>query len=187
MEIKILPDASATSPREWENGSLFFGWHKRKNIGDDKPHAFRDSQAFDGWDDVERAIREEYDPIALFPVYMLDHSGVAFSIDGFSCPWDSGQVGFIFVPRSMADHWSADVAVIEKGLRAELDAYQTWANGWCVGYVVEEDGEELDSCWGFYSEEDARTQAEASVRFITTQREKRETEVEALVRTGFAL
>lgn len=34
--------------------------------------------------------------------------------------------------------------------------YRTWAEGGCVGYVTKDEaGAEVDSCWGFYSCEDA--------------------------------
>ncbi len=32
-------------------------------------------------------------------VYMLDHSGLRFSTSGFSCPWDSGQIGYIYTTK----------------------------------------------------------------------------------------
>jgi hypothetical protein len=36
------------------------------------------------------------------------------------------------------------------------ESYETWANGECVGFITKDkDGEEIDSCWGFYSSEEA--------------------------------
>ena len=35
-----------------------------------------------------------------FPVYAYIHSGVALSINPFSCPWDSGQIGFAVISRA---------------------------------------------------------------------------------------
>ena len=32
----------------------------------------------------------------LLPLYLYDHSGITMNTGGFSCPWDSGQVGWIF-------------------------------------------------------------------------------------------
>jgi hypothetical protein len=35
-------------------------------------------------------------------------------------------------------------------------AYSIWLNGECVGFITKDkDGNEIDSCWGFYSSEDA--------------------------------
>lgn len=39
-------------------------------------------------------------------------------------------------------------------------AYGQWLEGECLGYTTEdEDGNEIDSCWGFYSSEDAYNSA----------------------------
>jgi hypothetical protein len=36
------------------------------------------------------------------------------------------------------------------------ETYRQWSNGECVGFVTEDkDGNEIDSCWGFYSNEEA--------------------------------
>lgn len=33
------------------------------------------------------------------PLYLFDHSGITMNTTGFSCPWDSGQVGWIWTDR----------------------------------------------------------------------------------------
>lgn len=35
----------------------------------------------------------------LLPLYLYDHSGITMKTSGFSCPWDSGQVGFIYASK----------------------------------------------------------------------------------------
>jgi hypothetical protein len=35
----------------------------------------------------------------MLPIYMYDHSGITISYKPFSCPWDSGQVGWIFMNK----------------------------------------------------------------------------------------
>lgn len=37
--------------------------------------------------------------IALLPLYLYDHSGITVNTTGFSCQWDSGQVGFIYIEK----------------------------------------------------------------------------------------
>lgn len=45
-------------------------------------------------------------------------------------------------------------------IEADADTYRSWANGECVGFVTEDnDGNNLDSCWGFYSENNALAHA----------------------------
>jgi hypothetical protein len=83
---------------------------------------------------------------AVFPLFMLDHSGVSFSTKDFNDRWDSGRVGVIALKRSEFHH-SAD---LEKVAQDTLDLYTDWCNGQCFGYIIEDEHEEqLDSCWGY--------------------------------------
>ena len=48
-----------------------------------------------------REIYEDPANIAL-PVFMYDHSGITINTTGFSCRWDSGQVGIIYMTKAKA-------------------------------------------------------------------------------------
>ena len=39
------------------------------------------------------------DKYVILPLYLYDHSGITISTGPFSCPWDSGQVGWIYAPK----------------------------------------------------------------------------------------
>lgn len=39
------------------------------------------------------------DKYVILPLYLYDHSGITISTVPFSCPWDSGQVGWIYAPK----------------------------------------------------------------------------------------
>lgn len=80
---------------------------------------------------------------------------------GFHCPWDSGQVGFIYV--SLEDvrseynmqRVSAKLrAKITEHLEQEVSTYSDYLAGRVFGYAVEKDDEEVESCWGFIGEYD---------------------------------
>jgi hypothetical protein len=93
------------NPREhYDNLGSMVLYHRRYNIGDKweylPGHYKPSSQEFSGWDEMLKYFEEVHDLAACFPVYMYDHGGVALSVDKFHCPWDSGQVGFIFVSKS---------------------------------------------------------------------------------------
>lgn len=99
-----------------------------------------------------------------FPVYAYVHSGVALSLSRAVTAldpqgWDSGQSGWIYMPRDKAQS-EEDAFVWCSNQIAEFEAY---LNGAVYGYtiyrvpedadpdVVEIDAcEELDSCWGYY-------------------------------------
>lgn len=76
----------------------FWAWHKRYSLGTSSAHKPR-HQDYGSWDELRRAIIKAMNPVAILPVYMYDHGELVFSTSQFTCPWDSGQVGFIFATR----------------------------------------------------------------------------------------
>ena len=47
-------------------------------------------------DAMLRVISEKY---VVMPLYLLDHSGLAMQTESFHDPWDSGQVGWVYVSK----------------------------------------------------------------------------------------
>lgn len=96
----------------------------------------------------------------ILPLYLYDHSGLSISTRKFSCSWDSGQVGYIFLSYEQAQReWPSDtleesIERATKYLEAEVNEYDAFMRGDVVGWIAEdEEGEEIDSCWGFYPDE----------------------------------
>lgn len=161
--IKIYQNPDAESPREWSNLGTLICWHRRYRLGDshsfDSPEAFlRDRAGVSDQSDLSMAqLRERADRKAvLLPVFLYDHSGLAMNTIGFHCPWDSGQVGFVYVSlEAVREEFGAKrvtKALREKAediLRAEIVSYDAYLGGRVYGYVIEWDGEEVDACWGF--------------------------------------
>jgi hypothetical protein len=87
----------------------------------------------------------------MLPVFMYEHSGVALNTGGFGCPWDSGQVGYIYLENcDIRTEFNGDREAAERALEMEVAFYGEYVNGDCYGYVVEDDnGEVVDSCCGF--------------------------------------
>lgn len=90
-------------------------------------------------------------------LYKYEHSGLAFSTSPFSCPWDSGLAGLIFVSKEDVRK-KFEVKRITKGvkqlvldtLNSEVVSYHRFVNNEAVGFRIEdEDGDVLDSCSGF--------------------------------------
>lgn len=83
------------------------------------------------------------DGVVILPVYMLDHGGVSYSVGSFNDPWDSGQVGYIYMdPTSPAveacygkDNMP-DRELAVKELAGEVEDYDNYVNGRV--YVVED-------------------------------------------------
>jgi hypothetical protein len=85
---------------------------------------------------------------------------------GFSCGWDSGQVGHIYVSlEKIREEYSCKRVSkkmrerIEGYLKGEVETYDKYLTGDVYGFNIvreDEDGEEvhIDSCWGFYGYDD---------------------------------
>lgn len=92
------------------------------------------------------------------PLYLYDHSGLSMSTGGFSCPWDSGQVGFIYAPIDKALEWVGHKErtpdtdeLIYKTLDAEVETYSQYLEGQVYRVTVERvDDGDSDSCGGFF-------------------------------------
>ncbi|AUR01752.1 MULTISPECIES: hypothetical protein [Rhodobacterales] len=161
--IKIYHDPDAESPREWSNLGTLICWHRRYRLGDshqfDSPKAFlRDLASVSGQSDLsmdQLRGRAERKAIIL-PVFLYDHSGLAMNTIGFHFPWDSGQVGYVYVTlEAVRKEFGAKrvtKALRERAediLRGEIVTYDAYLGGRVYGYVIEQDGEEIDACWGF--------------------------------------
>lgn len=153
--VEILIDEGPENPREEMDctGTLLC-WHRRYAFGNKKERQEAknfDPSSYSGWEELEEAIRKEVKPVALMPVYMYDHGGIALSTEPFGCRWDSGQLGFIFAKRDQLKNWGAKIAtakvkeMITKALKQEIKTYEAYARGDVLGWRCGE-----DSCWGYY-------------------------------------
>ena len=88
-----------------------------KTVGDDERGAHRYERALDlmnykikapfGSPAYEREVDERLMKVIsqkflMLPLYLYDHSGITMNTTGFSCPWDSGQVGWIYASKEDA-------------------------------------------------------------------------------------
>lgn len=116
---------------------------------------------------TERVLRD--DIAVCLPLYLYDHGGITISHGSFSCKWDSGQVGWHYITRdAVKQNWGdspVSEADLQRVLDCELKEYDAYLQGYVWGFVVEdEDGDTVDSCWGFIGEdwEDVRHMMEYS-------------------------
>ncbi len=139
--VNVYSDPHAENPRTfYDNAGLFLVKGNRHFSGD------HDASA----DDVA-AILANKNNVAL-PVYAYVHSGVALATAPFSCPWDSGMCGVIYIPweEAKAEGFKTRKAA-RVALEAEIQTYSAWLAGDVFGYdILDPKGECVDSCWGFY-------------------------------------
>lgn len=89
----------------------------------------------------------------VLPVFLYSHSGRTVSTSPFSCTWDSGCAGVAYISNAEAEKEGIpDPEEYLKNTVKELDYHMT---GQLYGYVIEdENGENIDSCWGFVGDSD---------------------------------
>ena len=152
--VKVVQDDNPCNPRtEWDNLCTMVCFHRRYNLGD-RNHGFTPES-------IREYLSENRKTVFWKPLYLYDHSGITISTGPFSCPWDSGQVGYIFIER---DRFLKEFGFkkmtkkakerLEALLESEVETYDNFLTGEVYGYMVEEeeDGNIVDSCWGFNGE-----------------------------------
>lgn len=146
--LRIETDDNPSNPRtEWDNLAKMVCFHNRYDLGDEHDY---DRNDYNSWAELEAAIIKKDKPIAIRPLYMYDHSGITISTTRFSCSWDSGQIGFIYVPKKNYEKLK-DAEKAAKIIELEVEVYDQYLRGDVYGYVIVDENEnELDSCWSFY-------------------------------------
>lgn len=145
--IAIYHDSSCENPREWENVTQMAFFHKRYIMGDKMDFNWND---FESWDEIREYIETHENVHTIFPVYMYEHSGIALKVGPFHCPFDSGQIGFIYITNETIKKEKLNIEKISEYFKIELNIYCQYLNGECYGFEINtEDGETLDSCYGY--------------------------------------
>jgi len=154
--IEIHADEDPEDPRKsFDNVGVMACSHKRYTLGD-----------------KQISTQEEYDEIIKKCVvyrnlYLLDHSGLRMQTYSFNDPWDSGEVGVIYVTREAIKKAFGDkgkprhkrlIDIIEN----EVKTFNDYLSGNVYGYIVKKVSacgqctqvteEILDSCFGYYGD-----------------------------------
>ena len=148
-------------PRIWEElGGHMVCWGERYNLGDD--HSFETPSDFwaylveqvvgdtheaqeliekrvDDWHDwssIENLFIElkGYDKFVVLPLYIYSHGNITIRTYPFACPWDSGQIGWIYAPIDSSDNKER----IESLLKDEVKLYDCYLQGHVYYYIVKE-------------------------------------------------
>lgn len=175
VRARIEYDRDAESPTSWDNVGKIAYRSSRNTLGTENVSESR-------MDEIAAGIRSGH--LIGLPVYAYVHSGAMISCgkslrDGtivygnpFSCPWDSGQSGFVYTTRAKAvNEFGRKLCtqnVVQRALKClagEVETFSQYIEGDVYGIIVEtrddEDDEwvETDSCWGFYGFDYAKEEA----------------------------
>ena len=155
-KLEIFDDLNPCSPREFDNLGTMVCFHRRYDLRDETELKSSD---FSSWEELESYLYKEEDALIAIPVFMYDHSGLWINTTGFSCPWDSGQVGYIYISKEKVRREYSCKRIskklkkmIREMLCSEVDLYNDYLCGNVYGFTLtdKENAEEIDSSCGFY-------------------------------------
>ena len=90
--VDIMQDNFPSSPRDNDNLGTILYCSSRYVLGD---------KCVSQEELIETLIRKD---IISLPVYSYIHGGITINTTGFSCSWDSGQCGIIYIEKSKVRH-----------------------------------------------------------------------------------
>jgi hypothetical protein len=174
--IKVEQDTDPESPRECDNLGTMVCFHNRYILGD--KHDF-------DIDELKEFVARK-DVISL-PLYLYDHSGVWMRTNRsypFNCPWDSGQVGYIYVTKyQLRKEYSVKRItkdIINKAINVmvqEVEMYSQYISGNVWGFCIENpEGEMVESVWGYYDIDEMIAECEGIIDYDLDKRLQERTE-----------
>jgi hypothetical protein len=182
--IRIEQDTCDESPRDWDNLARIWCWHGRYVLGDEKdPWAEMWFDTGGDGDSMYRMIMNEFAPVVIEPLGLLDHSGLALykGHDAHWCDpggWDSGAIGWAFIARDdllrefERERLSQKLrATAQRILDDEIEAYGKFLSGDVWGYIITYEGEHVDSCWNYYGYDYCKKEAKLAADFFAPQYE----------------
>lgn len=175
IRIDYMEDSE--SPREWDNLGIMICFHRRYDLGDE--HEL-DTEDYANWDSMRDHIIKELDAAIVLPLYLLDHGGITMSTTPFSCPWDSGQIGWTYITKAKAREeygWNRisrkRIQKLEEHLINEVKVYDQYLRGEVYCYTItNKKGNNVDSCCGFYGLQNVIEQAREQVDTLVKGKEK---------------
>jgi hypothetical protein len=175
--IEVEVDDNPDCPRGWDNLGTMVCFHNRYGLGD--KHNYTHAN-YSGWDEMKKSIIKNENVGVILPLYLYDHSGITMNTTGFSCGWDSGRVGFVFVSKEkILKEFGGKIVTkklkekVTQNLIGEVETYDQYLRGDVYGYTIYkiterdlggENKEEVDSCWGYYGIDECMQQAENIVQ-----------------------
>jgi len=158
--LKIMYDSDPESPRNDTNLVYIITWGSRYSSPDKnetmeyivkKTGDYANSQ-----EDHIKRIKEEIESqtdekvLAIYPICKYEHGGISYSL-GSNFGFDYSNNGFYIVTDKTNEEIGATEDRFEDIIKGEIETYNKYANGEVYGFkLYDEDGNEIDSCWGFY-------------------------------------
>lgn len=188
LRVKIVDDPDPQNPRtEFDQISMIAGAdgageYVQLDVDDlitkaavwwDEEHPHEKTDLF-GFCKKYLVAEHDAEPGTFVGLSMTDHGSVVLHVDvedGHQPNrWDSSFIGWAFATNDkITEQWGDDYNIISvrEVIVAEMETYASYLCGFCYGYVIENyNGDVYDSCYGFYSDEDAMSEAKAAAEHM---------------------
>ena len=161
--LEVRYDSGSESPRGDSNIGVFV-WVGRNSIDPEPGTVYKEAvlyteiQATSTEHHIElmkKYLEADSDGIVeIYPVHKYEHGNVVYGL-GRASGFDYSNKGFYFVLKTYLKEILGTDTVepreVEQIISDELEIYTKWANGEVYRYtLLDEQGEEEDSCGGFY-------------------------------------
>ena len=152
-ELKIDYSESTDSPRDWDNLGQICVSSRCSYCNNE----YEDTESL-SWcnEDADLKTLERKGYIVL-PLSVYDHSGVSIYIGNKCDPWDSGRLGWYIVSKEKIrkEYGAKRIGKrlrekVEQILENEVETFNHYINGEVYSFTLYHNGEEVDSCGGFY-------------------------------------
>lgn len=137
QELEEENDTILYNPREDDNLTTMVCFHNRYILGD-KQTKYK-QQDYDSWSALKNDIVAKEHPILIKPIYMYDHSGITIATTPFSCSWDSGQIGWVYITKHTVSNlgvvlenkedWKHYINRLDAYLESEIKEYDKYLVG----------------------------------------------------------
>jgi hypothetical protein len=160
MKLRIEQDTDAMSPSDLEGDGLFLiGSHREFYV---LPPGMKRNERFDVKDEIDA--RKSTHHIFMLEAYI--HSGVVLALAGEGNfpdrQWDVSLLGAVFASKK---EWYTK-AKARKAVESKVKEWNEYLSGDVWGCIVEDDeGNHVDSCWGFYGHEYAKQEGQRMLKY----------------------
>ena len=198
VQAELVYDTDAANPRDCDNlGTILIApnkahWIANRDAAVDTSIPFGNSP-YEHWDNIRREqLKLKQSEIAIaYPITKYEHGEISLQL-GRKSGWDYTVSGFVYVTKEQVRKcYGVDritKSIIERAkncLQSELDMLTSWLNGECYGWQIKEyaltdDGLEweevdiLDSCWGYFDQEQALDDMQNMLKLLTATKNQPE-------------
>ena len=159
--LKSIGTRNLRIPEKMDNLGTMACFHPRYDLGD--KHDWPMNR--EGYLAFMEFLKKNDKTILALPLYLYDHSGLRIKVGSFQgllpqghAEFDTMKVGYIYIEKKKVlkefgvKKWNQRIRDWAIGvLESEVKTYDDYLSGNIFGFEVkDQEGEDLDSCWGFY-------------------------------------